>query len=576
MHGAKIEVRRKGKVYTSHLLRRSYRVGKQVKHQTLGNLSHLPDHLIDIVRRGLRGEAVALARDDFEITRSLPHGHVAAVLGSLRHLELDKIIAPRRSRERDLVLAMIVSRIIEAQSKLDTTRGLRIETRRSTLGEMLELGDVDEDELYAAMDWLLKRQDGIQQALAKRHLVNGSLVLYDVSSSYFEGRCCPLAKLGHSRDGKKENLQIVYGLLCDEDGCPIAIEVFEGNTGDPKTVASQIRKLKDQFGLKQVVIVGDRGMLTDARIREDLEPVGGVDWITALRSPAIRRLFDAGCIDRSLFDERDLAEITSPDHPGERLVVCRNPLLAEERTRNREALLRATEVHLDRVVAATQRRGRGRLRGKERIGIRAGKLLSRYKMEKHFLTRIEDESFSYERNIASIEEEQRLDGFYVIRTKLPKARMKSDEIVRTYKRLSRVERAFRSLKTVDLKVRPIFHYKEDRVRSHVFLCMLAYYVEWNMRKSLAPLLFDDEAPMEQSSPVAQAQRSHAAREKAATKKNADGVPVESFQSMLRNLATLARNRVRSKGTEAGEFEMTTTPTGYQMNALELLGLAGSL
>ncbi len=576
MHVAKIETRRNGKVYVSHLLRRTYREGKKVQHQTLGNLSHLPDHVIDLVRRALRGEAVSVGPDAFEVTRTRPHGHVVAALGALRHLGLDSIIAARRSRERDLVIAMIVARILDPRSKLATAQGLRPESLESTLGEVLGLESADENELYAAMDWLLERQEHIQQSLAERHFTGGSLVLYDVSSSWFEGRSCPLARLGHSRDGKKDKLQIVYGLLCDDEGCPVAIEVFEGNTGDPNTIPAQIRRLKRRFRLERIVIVGDRGMLTEARIREDLEPEEGIEWVTALRSPAIRGLFEGGYIQHSLFDERDLAEVSSPDFPGERLVVCRNPVLADERTRKREELLKATATVLERIAVATQRKGRSRLRGKDRIGLRVGKVLSRFKMAKHFRLHIGESSFSYERDEEAIAAEQRLDGFYVIRTRIPESQMSASKVVRTYKSLSKVERAFRSMKTVDLKIRPIHHRLADRVRAHVFLCMLAYYVEWNMRKALAPLIFDDESPTRQRSPVASAKRSASALRKASTKRNADGDPVESFQGLLRSLRTIARNRMRSKGAETSEFEIVTTPTPTQQKALELLGVAGSM
>ena len=576
MHVAKIETSRNGKVYVSHLLRRTYREGKKVKHQTLGNLSHLPDHVIDLVRRALRGEAVSVGPDAFEVTRTRPHGHVVAALGALRHLGLDSIIAARRSRERDLVIAMIVARILDPRSKLATAQGLRPESLESTLGEVLGLESADENELYAAMDWLLARQEHIQQSLAERHFTGGSLVLYDVSSSWFEGRSCPLARLGHSRDGKKDKLQIVYGLLCDDEGCPVAIEVFEGNTGDPNTIPAQIRRLKRRFRLERIVIVGDRGMLTEARIREDLEPEEGIEWVTALRSPAIRGLFEGGYIQHSLFDERDLAEVSSPDFPGERLVVCRNPVLADERTRKREDLLQATATMLERIAVATQRKGRSRLRGKDRIGLRVGKVLSRFKMAKHFRLHIGESSFSYERDEEAIAAEQRLDGFYVIRTRIPESQMSASKVVRTYKSLSKVERAFRSMKTVDLKIRPIHHRLADRVRAHVFLCMLAYYVEWNMRKALAPLIFDDESTTRQRSPVASAKRSASALKKASTKRNADGDPVESFQGLLRSLRTIARNRMRSKGAETSEFEIVTTPTPTQQKALELLGVAGSM
>jgi transposase len=575
MHVAKIERRHQGRVYCSYLLRRSVRDGTRVKHQTLGNLSHLPAHAIDVIRRVLKGESVGFANSDFKVLRTRPHGHVAAALGVLRSLELDRIIASRRSRERDLVTAMIVARIIDPRSKLATAQGLQEETLESTLGEILELGTANEDELYAAMDWLLARQAKIENVLAQRHLRDGSLVLCDVTSTWFEGRTCPLAKLGHSRDGKKHKPQIVFGLLCDNEGCPVAVEVFEGNTADPKTLATQIRKLKDRFKLKRVVLIGDRGLITDARIRDDFGQDGDMDWVTALRAPAIRNLLDQGAIDRSLFDERDMAEVKSPDYPGERLIVCRNPLLAEERARKREDLLQATARDLEKIRIATQRAKRP-LRSREKIALRVGKTIGRHKMGKHFEITISDDGFTFGRNEASIESEKRLDGFYVIRTSLAAKQMPAKDAVRAYKSLSGVERAFRSHKTIDLKVRPIHHRLADRVKAHVFLCMLAYYVEWNMRKLLAPVLFDDEDRPEQDSPVKPAERSEAAKRKAQARRTPDGLPVESLQGVLRNLRTIAKNRIRIEGDEAKEFDMTTQPTEHQTRILELLGVGASL
>lgn len=572
---AKIERRHKGRVYCSYLLRRTYREDGRVKHQTLANLSRLPLHAIEILRRVLKGEAIAPSRHELQIVRTRPHGHVAAVLGCLRLLELDRLMASRRSRERDLVTAMVVARILEPRSKLATAQGLQAGTLESTLGEVLGLSAADEDDLYAAMDWLVERQPKIETALAKRHLKDGSLVLCDVTSSWFEGRTCPLAKLGHSRDGKKDKLQIVYGLLCDRDGCPVAVEVFEGNTADPKTLPAQIKKLKDRFGLRRVVLIGDRGLITEARIRQDLAAEGDIDWITALRSPAIRRLVREGAIDRSLFDERDMAEIQSPEYPGERLVVCRNPILADERARKREDLLAATARCLERIRAATLRKARP-LRGRDRIALRIGKVVGKYKMAKHFRTVITDGGFHFERDERSIAEEAQLDGFYVIRTNLPEDRIGAADAVRAYKSLSAVERAFRSFKTVDLKVRPIHHRLPDRVKAHVFLCMLAYYVEWNMRKALAPLIFDDEDRPVQESPVKQARRSRSAIAKAATRRTPEGLTVGAFQGVLRDLGTIARNRIRIAGSGQEEFEAVTRPTERQARILALLGVSDSL
>jgi transposase len=425
------------------------------------------------------------------------------------------------------------------------------------------------------MDWLLARQSRIETALAGRHLAEGSLVFYDVSSTWFEGRHCPLARLGHARDGKRGKLQIVFGLLVNAEGCPVAVEVFSGDTGDPKTLASQVAKLRERFGLKRLVLVGDRGMITDARIREDLQGVEGLSWITALRAPAIQELVRQGSLQLSLFDEKDLAEISSPDYPDERLIVCKNPLLAEERARKRKDLLRATEKGLDAIVEATHRK-KGRLKDPQKIAFRIGKVLGRFKVGKHFLLHVTEEGFRHERDAESIAREAALDGFYVIRTSVPAEALSSQEAVRAYKGLSRAERAFRSLKTVDLKVRPINHRLADRVRAHVFLCMLAYYVEWHVRRALAPLLFDDEHPEEgearRASVVAPAQRSSSALEKALTKRTEEGLAVHSFQSLLRDLATVTKNRVRPRALAAASFDLIATPTPLQRRAFELLGV----
>ena len=559
----------KGKVYETHLLRRTYREGGKVKHQTLGNLSHLPAHLIDTIRRSLRGETLMAPEAAFEIVRSRPHGHVAAVLGTWRRLRMDALIDDTPDRQRDLVAALVVERILEPRSKLATARALNEETLHSSLGEMLEVRTVDEDELYDAMDWLLPRQNQIEQALAKKQLSEGTLILYDLTSVYFEGRCCPLAKLGHSRDDKNGKLQIVIGLLTNRDGCPIAVEVYEGNTGDPKTVAGQIAKIRERFGIQLVVLVGDRGLLTSARIREDVKPTEGIDWITALRAPSIQQLVESGSLQMGLFDEKDLAEILDPAYPGERLIACKNPILAEERTRKRQDLLKATEKELAKIAAATQRTKRP-LRGESAIGLRVGRALGRFKMSKHFRIRIEATGFHYERDQKRIDEESALDGIYVIRTSVSSEKLSSSHAVRCYKRLSGVERAFRSMKTVDLKIRPVHHRLEKRVRAHVLLCMLAYYVEWHMRRNLAPILFDDEQPTPKASPVAPAERSTQAKQKAHSQRTADQLPVQSFQSLLADLATIVKNRIRPRNTAAAAFDMITTPTLLQQQALQLL------
>jgi len=588
------------------LLRESYRQGGKVKSRTLANVTHWPPEKIELMRRVLAGDTLVSPSEALVIERSLPHGPVAAALGTLRKLELDRLIAAKDERNRRLVLAMIVARILDPRSKLATARGLGEESAFDTLGEMLGVGDADAEELYEAMDWLQKRQARIEKKLARKHLKEGSLVLYDVTSTYFEGRTCPLAKYGHNRDGKKDKLQIVFGLLCNAEGCPVAVEVFEGNTADPKTLGAQVRKVQERFGLKRIVWVGDRGMITEARIEEELRGSEGLDWITALRAPAIRKLAEQGTIQMSLFDQRDLAEISSPDYPGERLVACRNPLLAEERKRTRTELVEATEKKLNAIVAATQRAKRP-LRGAAAIGLRVGRVLNRFKVGKYFTPQITESLFSYVRNVQAIAADEAIDGIYVIRTSVEKTTLNSENTVRAYKGLSVAERAFRSYKTVDLKVRPIHHHLEDRVRAHVFLCMLAYYVEWHMRKALAPLLFDDEdktsADAERSSIVAPARRSAGALRKAVKRRTADDFPVHSFQTLLKDLATLTKNRVRflipeSKGREpngptenGAEREwgkgngakgngpsavMLTQPTPLQQRVFTLLGLSPTL
>jgi len=556
------------------LLRESYREGGKTRNRTLANLTDWPPRVVEGLRALLKGGQVVDADGGFQIVRSLPHGHVAAVLGTLRQLGLDKIIASRPGRQRDLIVALIVARVIDPGSKLAAARGLCEQTASTSLGEVLGLTDADEEELYAAMDWLLPRQADIEDALARRHLRDGTLVLYDVTSSYFEGKTCPLAQFGHSRDGKKDELQIVFGLLCDVEGRPIAVEVFEGNTGDPSTVASQVRKLRQRFGLKRVVLVGDRGMLTEARLREDLDPAEGLDWITALRAPAIAALVDAGKVNTSLFDQQDLAEVTWPErYPGQRLIVCRNPALAAERARKRQQLLEATEKDLAVIAKAVVRPSKP-LRGREQIGLRVGKVINRHKVAKHFDIQITDDSFGWRRNQRTITAEAALDGFYVIRTNLPPETLGAEQTVRAYKGLSKAERAFRSLKTVDLKVRPIHHHLADRVRAHVLLCMLAYYVEWHMRQALAPVLFDDEDPQAgealRRSVVAPAQRSPGAQAKALNKRTAADAPVHSFQTLLSDLATICRNRIQPDVPGAGTFEKTTQPTTFQDKVLALL------
>jgi hypothetical protein len=557
------------------LLRESYREGGKVRKRTLCNLSDWPTAYIEGLRGVLKGGTVIPAeRDAFTVIRSLPHGHVAAALGTARKIGLDRILGPGSDRCRDLILALLVGRIVDPASKLATARALSPATAASSLGELLGLGEVDEDELYQALDWLLERQPAIETALAKRHLTNGTLVLYDVSSSYMEGRCCPLAKRGYSRDGRKGTLQIVYGLLCAPDGCPIAIEVFAGNTADPMTLATQIEKLKQRFNLDHVVLVGDRGMITQARITEDIKSAG-LDWISSLRAPAIRELVEGGVLQLSLFDQRDMASITAPDFPDERLVVCRNPDLAAQRTRKREDLLAATERDLAPIQAAVARK-RDPLRGTAEIALAVGKVINKHKMSKHFHLDITDTALSFARKTAEIAAEAATDGVYVIRTSLPKEAFDDVATVHSYKSLAFVERAFRCIKTVDLQVRPVYHRLADRVRAHVFLCMLAYYLEWHMRQRLAPMLFDDTdkeaAEALRASVVAQAQRSPAAVQKQTTGLTPDGLPVHSFQSLLADLATVARNTVTTAITPNYPLTIVTRLTTIQHKAFQLLGV----
>ena len=566
----------KGRVYETHLLRRTYRDGGKVKHQTLGNLSHLPGDLIEIIRSRLRGQNTAESRP-WEILRTFPHGHVVAVLGTLKKLGLETILSSRLSRERSLVIAMIVARIIQPASKLATARALQEEMATTSLGLELGLGPerIDEQELYAALDWLLERQSRIENKLARLHLSEGTLILYDVTSSYYTGHRSNLIQFGYDRDGKRGFPQIVYGLLCNAEGCPVAIEVFAGNTSDPNTLGAQITKVRRRFGVHRVVFVGDRGMITSKRIDEELRGVDGLEWITALRADTIRLLADQGVIQPSLFDERDLAEVVSSDFPGERLIVCRNPLLAAERARKRADLLAATERQLDEVVAATQR-AKNPLSGQAAIGLRVGRVLNRHKVGKHFELTITDGSFSYRRKEAQIAAEAALDGIYVIRTCVSPEVLTSEDTVRAYKDLATVERAFRCMKTVDLKIRPIFHWLDDRICAHVFLCMLTYYVEWHMREKLASLLFDDhqrdEAEATRASIVQPAPRSEAAHAKDRTKRTEDGLPVHSFRTLLADLGTLAKNRVRVRGEPGSEFYELTQPTMLQQRALDLLGI----
>jgi hypothetical protein len=560
------------------LLRESYREDGKVKNRTLANLSAWPEAKVEALSRVLKGQPPSAApAGAFEITRSLPHGHVAAVLGTLRQLGLEELVDPVPSRQRDLVTAMAVAQVIAPDSKLAIARGLRDATAASSLGAVLHLGGCDEDDLYAAMDYLQDRQQRIEDALAARHLAGGTLVLYDVSSAAFEGRTCPLGAIGHPKDGVRGRLQIVYGLLTSPEGIPVAIEVFAGNTGDPKTVAAQVTKVKDRFGITRVVLVGDRGMLTAARLREDVAPAG-LDWITALRAPQVKKLVRGGDLQLTLFDAQDLAEITSPDFPGERLVACKNPFLEAERARKRESLLKATEADLGKIAAACART-RAPLRGQDKIAVRVDRVLNRRKVAKHFTVDIGEDHLSYARDQDSITAEAALDGIYVLRTSVAAGNLGSPEIVSSYKALAQVERAFRAFNT-DLDIRPIRHRTEDRVRAHVFLRMLSYYISWHMQARLAPLLFTDDdkqaAHAARPSPVAPAVRSPRARDKAATKQTPDDLPVHSFATLLADLGTICLNTIAPADPALPGFRLVTTPTTVQRQALELLGVSHRL
>ena len=581
IHVATVKKVHRGKVYEHSFLRQSYREGGRVRTRTVGSLQGIPRVMVDQIRRVLRGETLISADEAFETRRTLPHGHVAAVLGTAKRLELDRLLEPCDLRRRNLLLALVASRILKPASKLATVRNLREETRCTSLGEVLDLGEVDEDEMYEALDWLETQQARIERKLAKRHLSEGCLVLYDLTSAAYTGSHCPLAEFGHppERGGRHRYRQVRIGLVCTREGIPVSVEVFPGNTKDAATVGSQVQKLRKSYQVGRVVLVGDRGVLVETRLRQDVAP-GGLDWITALRAPTIDSLVKAGDIQLSLFDQRDLAEITSPNYPKERLIACRNPLLAEERAQKREALLQATEKQLDPIVEAT-RRTRRPLRGETRIALRVGKVIDKYHMAKHLRLHISDDHFSYERDIAKIEKEAALDGLYVIRTTVPAEEMAAEEAVRAYKDLSAVEHAFRCLKSVDLKIRPFYHRLKERVRAHAFICMLAYYVEWHMRRDLAPLLFDEEdraaADAQRRSVVAPAERSPQAQHKAQTKRTVQDEPVHSFQTLLDDLATVARNTVvfntsHPDSAQPPTFESITTPTSLQQRAFDLLGI----
>ena len=558
------------------LIRESFREGKTVRKRTLANISKLPEPMITAIAQLLRGAAIATPlADTFEIRRALPHGHAAAVLGTMRKCGLYALLKARSEddqRPAAIVRALIANRIIAPGSKLAFWRALDPETAASSLARACGLENVAEREVYAALDWLLAQQPRIETALAKKHLKGGALVLYDVSSSYLEGRCCELAQHGYSRDHRPDRPQIVYGLLCAADGTPVAIEVFDGNTSDPETLSTQVETLKKRFRLASVVLVGDRGMITSARITEDLKPAG-LDWISCLRAPQIKELAEGGPLQLSLFDERDLAEISAPEHfPGERLIACRNPLLADERARKRSTLLEATERNLKRVAEAVRRAPKKHTAAV--IGLKAGAVIDKHKMAKHFVLDIRDGHFSFRRDEAKIAAEAALDGIYVIRTSVPEDRLSAEDTVSAYKSLAQVERAFRTMKGVDLQIRPIHHWLGDRVRAHVFLCMLAYYVEFHMRRALAPMLFTEHAPeaRERKSAVAPAQGSPACIEKRTRRRSADGQAVLAWPDLIAHLATLTLNDVVLPMKGTATFAMLARPTALQEKAFALLGL----
>ena len=556
----------KDRVYRTHLLRRSYREDGRVKNETLGNLSHLPETLVDLIRRTLQGETFVPLAEAFEVTGSRAHGHVQAVTRAMERLGLASVIASKPSRERDVVSAMVAARIVAPHTKLATTRWWHT----TTLADDFGVADASEDELYAAMDWLLARQDRIQKKLATRHLEDDGLVLYDLTSSYFEGTTCPLAKRGYSRDGRRGTLQVNYGLITNARGCPVAVSVHDGNTADRRTLLPAVHKVREDFGIAHVVMVGDRGMIAQHAI-DAMRDLDGIDWITALTSLSIRALVAHGQLQLAVFDARDLVELTSPDYPGERLVACRNPQLAKKRAHTREELLCATERTLAKIKARVDA---GKLTGRDAIGVRVGKVVNQYKVAKHFALDIGDTAFTFGRKQDAIATEAALDGVYIIRTSLPASQMDSATCVRSYKALTTVERAFRSLKTIDLHVRPIHHRTADRVRAHIFLCVLAYYVEWHMREAWRPLMFADvdQDANATRDPVAPAKRSKAAQAKASRHTLDDGTPAHSFATLLAELATIVRNTCRTPhaGPEASTFEVRTTPNAKQQRALDLL------
>ncbi|HEY9702585.1 MAG TPA: IS1634 family transposase [Allocoleopsis sp.] len=558
------------------LLRESYRESGKVKKRTVANLSKLPEGVIENMTLALKGAKLSInetINENFSVVRSLPHGHVAVILEMIKKLNLDNIISPKPGRNRNLIMAMLTARIINPTSKLATARGFNERTYSNSLGHLLGLKNADEDELYLALDWLLDNQETIENQLAAIHLKEGALVLYDVTSTYLEGTACELAKYGYNRDKKKGKTQIIFGLLCDVNGCPIAVEVFEGNTSDSSTIANQIEKVRTRFGIKNVVWVTDRGILTNSKINELVKTVEGLDYITGLTKPQIRHLAEVPAIQLGLFDEVNLVEFSSEEYPNERLIACRNPLIAEKNNHEREELLLAVEKELNQIVESTKREKRA-LKGQDKIALRVGKVLNKYRVNKYYSLEIEDPSFNYQRKSELIAQEKALDGVYVMRTSVPEDVMSSADTVCAYKNLSQVESAFRCYKSIDLKVRPIYHYKGDRVKAHIFLCMLAYYVEWHLKQALAPLLFEDEETENKYQEIVRASRSESAQSKDRKKRNDEGFPVHSFRTLLEDLGTICLNKVEcnfAKGKSS--FETVTRPTLLQQKALDLVGIS---
>ena len=551
------------------LLRESYREDGKVKKRTIANITSWPKEKIASMEKILKGNGRVVENIEKEMTikRSLPHGHISVILKTIKKLKLDKIISRITNEKLLIVLAMIIMRIISPSSKLSTSRNLMEETSISTLGSELGLENINEDKLYASMDWLLDKQSDIEKKLSEKHLANNTLIMYDLSSSYFEGNGCPIAKYGYSRDHRKDKLQIEYGLMCNKEGCPISIEVFEGNISDSKTLSSQVEKIQKKFKLKNIVLVGDRGMITTKKIEEELADIEDLEWISALKTSEIRKVLSNFPIQLTFLDKK-IAEVSHKDFPGERLLFCKNPLVEEKRKKARAALIEATEKELEKIVVATKREKRT-LKGKEKIAFRVGKNINKKKVSKYFKTEITDSSFHYERDNERIEKDERLDGIYIIRTSVNKKSMNDNEVVSSYKNLSLVENAFRSLKTVDLKIRPIYHYNEKRAKSHVLICMLAYYVEWHLRQSLKPILFDDHEKIKKQSPVDPYEPSESAKRKAKTKRSDDNLPIHSFQTLMKDLSTIVKSEINF---DNNTFFKTTIPTKLQQKALDLLNI----